>query len=255
MADVRLNRPEKINALDLAMIDGLRSAADRLAADSAVRAVVLSGEGRGFCSGLDLEALSGMGGPDSGATRLGARAEGRVANRAQEAAVLWTVLPVPVIAALHGVALGGGAQIALAADIRVMAPDARISILEIRWGLVPDMTGTSLLPRLVGLDVAKELTWSGRMVEGEEAVRIGLATRVAEDPRKHALALAAEFAGRNPHAIRAGKRLLEQSGRLPLAQQLLDESVEMGRLIGSPNQTEAVRAYFEKRDPIFTDPG
>jgi enoyl-CoA hydratase/carnithine racemase len=265
VADVRMNRPEKLNALDLPMLGALRDTARRLAADPGVRAVVLSGEGRGFCAGLDLAAIAGMdpgGGPGGGSggggnppRNLAERVEGSVANWAQEAAYLWTELPVPVIAAIHGVALGGGAQIALGADIRLMAPDARISILEIRWGLVPDMTGTAVLPRLVPLDVAKELTWTGRMVEGQEAVRLGLATRLSTDPLGDALALATEIAGRSPDAIRAGKRLLNQSGHVPLAQQLLDESLEMDRLIGSPNQAEAVRAYFEKREPVFSDPG
>jgi enoyl-CoA hydratase/carnithine racemase len=255
VADVRLNRPEKINALDPPLIDALAATAARLGADRSVRAVVLSGAGRGFCSGLDLEAIAAMGGRDPATTRLGDRIEGSIANRAQLAAYAWTALPVPVIAAIHGVAVGGGAQIALAADIRVMAPGARIAILEIRWGLVPDMTGTAVLPRLVGLDVAKELTWTGRMVQGEEAVRLGLATRLADDPHAEALALAADIAGRNPHAVRAAKRLLEQSGRVPLAEQLLAESQEMGKLIASPNQSEAVQAYMEKRQPVFTDPG
>ena len=262
VADVRLNRPDKINALDMPMLQGLRQAAQRVGEDPSVRAVVLSGEGRGFCAGLDLTAIGGMaaggtgdGGGGAPVRNLDERVEGSPANWPQEAAYLWSELPVPVIAAVHGVALGGGAQIALAADIRIMAPDARLSILEIRWGLVPDMTGTAVLTRLVPLDVAKELTWTGRMVEGEEAVRLGLATRVSAEPRKEAMALAAEIAGRNPDAIRAGKRLLNQSGRVPLAQQLLDESLEMDRLIGSPNQTEAVMAYFEKREPVFSDPG
>lgn len=262
VADVRMNRPEKLNALDLPMLGALGETARRLAADPGVRAVVLSGEGRAFCAGLDLAAIAGMdrgegtGGGDGKAVRnLTQRVEGSVANWAQEAAYLWTELPVPVIAAIHGVALGGGAQIALGADIRLMAPDARFSILEIRWGLVPDMTGTAILPRLVPLDVAKELTWTGRMVEGEEAVRLGLATRLSADPLGDALSLATEIAGRSPDAIRAGKRLLNQSGHVPLAQQLLDESLEMDRLIGSPNQAEAVRAYFEKREPVFSDPG
>lgn len=264
VADVRMNRPDKINALDPAMFAGLREAAHRVAADPSVRAVVLSGEGRGFCAGLDLTSIAGMegesqdgggGGPANPARNLEDRVEGSVANWPQEAAYLWTELPVPVIAAVHGVALGGGAQIALAADIRIMAPDARLSILEIRWGLVPDMTGTAMLTRLLPLDVAKELTWTGRMVEGEEAVRLGLATRVSVDPRKDALQLASEIAGRNPDAVRAAKRLLNQSGRVPVAQQLLDESKEMARLIGSPNQSEAVRAYFERREPVFVDPG
>ena len=264
VADVRLNRPEKMNALDPPMFAGLRSAAQQVAADPSVRAVVLSGEGRGFCAGLDLAAIAGMDSDAEGSDsaprtgpvrRLDDRVEGSIANWAQEAAYLWTELPVPVIAAVHGVALGGGAQIALAADIRFMAPDARLSILEIRWGLVPDMTGTATLTRLVPLDVAKELTWTGRMVEGEEAVRLGLATKLSDDPRADALAMAVDIAGRSPDAIRAGKKLLNQSGRVPLAQQLLDESAEMGRLIGSPNQNEAVRAYFERREPVFADPG
>ena len=266
VADVRLNRPDKINALDQPMFTALRRAAEGIAGDPSVRAVVISGEGKGFCAGLDLTALTGPFDQTSGAgsapptreQRAGSitdRLEGSIANWAQQAAYGWTELPVPVIAAIHGVALGGGAQIALAADIRIIAPDARLSLLEIRWGLVPDMTGTASLTRLVPLDVAKELTWTGRMVEGEEAVRIGLATRVSDDPRKDALALAADIAGRNPDAIRAGKRLLQQAGQVSLAQQFLDESAEMGRLIGSPNQMEAVAAWFDKREPVFGDPG
>jgi enoyl-CoA hydratase/carnithine racemase len=161
---------------------------------------------------------------------------------------------VPVIAAVHGAALGGGLQIALGADIRIVAPDARLSVLEIRWGLIPDMTGTHMLRRLVALDVAKELTWTGRMVTGEEAVKLGLATLQSDEPRRDALAVAARIAGSNPHAIRAAKRLLNQSGLVSQHQQFLDESMEMGRLIGSPNQVEAVNAYFEKREPVFADP-
>ena len=257
VADIRLNRPEKLNALDPAMFDGLLAASEAVAADRSVRVVVLSGEGRGFCAGLDLESITAMAGTGSGRVGglLAQRSEASIANRAQLAAFNWTTLAVPVIAAVHGVALGGGAQIALAADLRIMAPDARLSIMEVRWGLVPDMTGTALLPRLVGLDVAKELTWTGRMVGGEEALRLGLVTRLAADPRAEALELGAEIAGRSPDAVRAAKRLLEQSGRVPLAQQLLDESEEMGRLIGGPNQIEAVKAHFEKRDPVFGDPG
>ena len=255
VADVRMNRPDKLNALDSAMFDALGQTAERLAADPSVRAVVLSGEGRAFCAGLDMSAFQAMGsGETRGINDLGHRGEGRVANRGQAAAYNWTILPVPVIAAVHGVALGGGAQIALGADLRIFAPDARFSVLEIRWGLVPDMTGTVVLPKLVGLDRAKELTWTGRMVSGQELVDLGLATRLAEDPRAEALALAREIAARNPHAIRAGKQLLNQSGSVPLAQQLLDESREMGALIGSPNQVEAVHAYFEQRDPLFADP-
>jgi enoyl-CoA hydratase/carnithine racemase len=152
------------------------------------------------------------------------------------------------------VALGGGLQIALGADIRIVAPDARLSVLEIRWGLSPDMTGTHMLPRLVGLDVAKELTWTGRMVSGEEAVSLGLATRVSHDPRRDALALAAELAAANPYAIRGTKRLLNQSTMVSQEQQFRDEATTIGSLIGTPNQVEAVTAYFEKRPPVFADP-
>ncbi|MGO9189229.1 MAG: enoyl-CoA hydratase-related protein, partial [Streptosporangiaceae bacterium] len=153
-----------------------------------------------------------------------------------------------------GNALGGGLQIALGADIRIVAPDARMSVLEIRWGLVPDMTGSQLLPELVGRDVAKELTFSGRVVRGEEAVALGLATRVDPDPRKAALELARSVAGRNPHAIRAAKRLLDLAGRVDLKTGFAAEQEEIGALIGSPNQAEAVAAEFGKRPPRFTDP-
>jgi enoyl-CoA hydratase/carnithine racemase len=257
VADVRLNRPDKINALDRAMFAALVATGERLASDPAVRAVVLSGEGRGFCSGLDFSAFAEMASgdrPSGGSSLLDGRVGSRITNEGQQAAYTWAELPVPVIAAVHGVALGGGFQIALGADIRIVAPDARMSVLEIRWGLIPDMTGTFVLPRLVPLDVAKELTWTGRMVSGEEAVSLGLATRLSDDPRAAALTLARDIAGRSPHAIRAGKRLLNQSGLVSVAQQFLDESAEMSALIGSPNQVEAVNSYFEKRDPQYRDP-
>ncbi len=257
VADVRLNRPEKLNALDPAMFDALVEAGERLGADPSVRAVVLSGEGRGFCSGLDFasfQAMAGSGGGSDGTRRLGDRVAGRSTTHGQQAVFVWTGLAVPVIAAVHGVALGGGLQIALGADLRIVAPDARLSVLEIRWGLIPDMTGTHMLRRLVPLDVAKELTWTGRMVSGEEAVAIGLATQLSDDPRRDALALAAGLAASNPQAIRGAKRLLNQSGLVSQEQQFLDESLVMGSLIGSPNQTEAVTAFFEKRPPVFADP-
>ena len=163
------------------------------------------------------------------------RASGLARAAGQRAAYVWTEIPVPVIAAVTGNALGGGLQIALGADIRIVAPDARMSVLEIRWGLVPDMTGSQLLPELVGRDVAKELTFSGRVVGGEEAVALGLATRVDPDPRKAALELARSIAGRNPHAIRAAKRLLDLAGRVDLETGFAAEQEEIGALIGSPN--------------------
>ncbi len=255
VADVRLNRPDKLNAVDAAMFSGLVEAGESLKADPSVRVVVLSGEGRGFCAGLDFASFQAMGTGDFGAG-LGdvpRRDDGRITNVGQQAAYVWTEMPAPVIAAIHGPALGAGFQIALAADIRFIAPDAKMSVLEIRWGLVPDMTGTQMLPRLVGLDVAKELALTGRMVSGEEAVELGLATHLADDPRAAALELAREIASKNPHAVRGVKKLVNMAGQVPLEDGFKAEERTMGSLIGSPNNLEAVTAYFEKRDPVFTD--
>ncbi|MCU1351352.1 MAG: enoyl-CoA hydratase/isomerase [Acidimicrobiales bacterium] len=264
VADVRLNRPEKMNALDVAMFAALVDAGDRLRADRSVRAVVLSGEGRGFCAGLDTASFGAMAGVDDAPGAEGAGAEGfssdlgardasRITNLAQQSAYTWTELPVPVIAAVHGVAYGGGFQIAMGADLRIVAPDARFSVMEIRWGLLPDMTGLQMLPRLVGLDVAKELAFTGRVVAGEEAAALGLATRTSATPREDALALAQEIAGKNPAAIRGIKHLLNAAGTRPLHESFLEESQLMGELIGSPNQVEAVMAQLEQRPARFTD--
>jgi enoyl-CoA hydratase/carnithine racemase len=267
VADVRLNRPDKLNALDTDMFVALVEAGAQLAADPSVRAVVLSGEGRAFSAGLDFSGFKAMAGGEgagsaaeprgSEGTRLGAigATDGRITHLAQQAAHCWSEVAAPVIAAIWGHCLGGGLQIALGADLRIVHPDATLSVLEIRWGLSPDMTGTATLPRLVGPDVAKELMWTGRTVSGEEAARIGLATRSSDTPLEDALALAREIAGKNPDAIRGIKRLVEQSGRVPLARQYADEREVIGALVSTPNQVEAVTAYFEKRDPSFADPG
>jgi enoyl-CoA hydratase/carnithine racemase len=257
VADVRLNRPDKLNAVDVAMFKALVEAGETLKHDPSVRAVVLSGEGKGFCSGLDFSAFEAMAGEDrkggdGGLSDVGRR-DDRITNVGQQAVYVWTELPQPVIAAIHGAAVGAGIQIALGCDIRIVAPDAKLSVLEIRWGLVPDMTGTQMLPRLVGLDVAKELAFTGRMVSGEEAVQLGIATRVADDPRAAAMALAREIAAKNPYAIRGVKALINMAGQVPLAQAFKAEERTMASLIGSPNNVEAVTAYFEKRDPKFAD--
>jgi enoyl-CoA hydratase/carnithine racemase len=254
VADVRLNRPDKINALDPAMFEALVETGDALKKDPSVRAVVLSGEGRGFCAGLDFGSFQQM--ADS-SKRTGVadltRREGGIANRGQQAAYVWFEMPAPVIAAVHGACLGGGFQIAMACDIRIVAPDVKMSVLEVRWGLSPDMTGTQLMPRVVGLDVAKELTFTGRMVEGDEAVRIGLATRVSDAPLDDALVLAHEIAGKSPQAVRGAKTLLNLAGTVSLEKGFKEEERTIRGLIGTPNQVEAVTAYFEKRAPNFTD--
>lgn len=253
VAEVRLNRPEKMNALDSAMFDALLETAAELAANPTLRCVVLSGEGKSFCAGLDFSGFQGMADRSPSTSALG-DTDGRITHTAQQAVYGWTTLPVPVVAAVHGHALGGGIQLALGADIRVVAPDARLSVMEIRWGLIPDMTGTQSLVNLVGLDVAKELTFTGRMVSGTEAVELGLGTRLSDDPRADALALAAEIAEKSPHAIRAAKRLFNEAPKLTVAEGFAQERAEIGRLVGSPNQIEQVKAFFEKRAPEFVDP-
>lgn len=265
VADVRLNRPDKLNALDPEMFEAIVDTGTRLADDASIRAVVLSGEGRAFCAGLDFSGFLAMAGSDDDGARADApgdvadvavigRTDGRITHLAQQAAHCWSEIPVPVIAAVWGHCLGGGLQIASGADLRVVHPDTTLSVLEIRWGLTPDMTITATLPGLVGLDVAKELTWTGRMINGKEAHRIGLATRLSDEPLSEALALAREIAGKNPDAIRGAKRLYEKSRLAARAEQFAAERETIGSLIGSANQREAVNAYFEKRDPVFADP-
>ena len=261
VADVRLNRPEKMNAIDSAMFAALADVGESLKNDPSVRAVVLSGEGRAFCAGLDFGSFQAMAG-GRGASLLPqgvdpddpARLPGRITHQGQQAVWVWQEIPVPVIAAVHGAALGGGCQIALGADLRFVAPDVQMSVLEIRWGLIPDMAGTQLLRDLVGLDVAKDLSFTGRMVGAEEAVRIGLATRLVDDPRTVALETATDIAGRSPDAVRAAKRLLNNAAHVSVADGLAAERREIGALIGSPNQVEAVTAFFEKRPGNFANP-
>jgi len=264
VADVRLNRPDKLNALDLEMFAAIAEAGARVAGDAAVRAVVLSGEGRAFCAGLDFSsfmamAVAGNEATDDTSSGNGlaaiASTDGRITHLGQQVAHVWSEVPAPVIAAVSGHCLGGGLQIALGADLRIVHPEAKLSVLEIRWGLTPDMTITATLPRLVGSDVAKELTWTGRQISGVEAHELGLATRLSDDPRADALALAADIAAKSPDAIRGAKRLFDQSGRVSLADQYAAERQEIGALIGRPNQVEAVTAFFEKRPGVFTDPG
>jgi enoyl-CoA hydratase/carnithine racemase len=251
VATVTLARPEKHNALDRQMFEAILAAAEQLATEPGVRAVVLHGDGPSFCSGLDLASLMSSGdGLDGSLEELG----GSVPNRFQRVAYDWVTLPVPVIAAVHGNCLGGGLQIALGADIRIATSDARLSVMEVKWGLVPDMSLTQTLPRLVGIDVAKELVYTARVFSGEEALRLGVVTRLAEDPLAAALELAGELAGRSPDAIRGTKRLLDQSWGQPPEVGLRLEAEIQSRLIGSPNQMTAVIAGMSKQEPEFTDP-
>ena len=253
VADVRLNRPDKYNALSPEMFKAIIDAGERLAEARDVRAVVLSGNGRGFCAGLDMESMQGLANPDRGSGDALLNRGEQVENFAQRPAYVWKKMPVPTIAALHGVAYGGGCQIALGADIRFAAPDAKISVLEIKWGLIPDMSISQTLRDLVPLDVAKELTFTGRVLNGEQARQAGLVTHVADDPQAAAMELAREIASKSPDAVRAGKRLFETSWHADERTGLELEAALQGALIGSPNQVEAVRANFEKRAPEFKD--
>ena len=250
VAEVALVRADKMNALDPAMFCELIAAIAQVGADPAVRAVVLHGEGRAFCAGLDKSSLQGIAGDAAGVGDLVPRTHGR-ANFWQQVAWGWRELPVPVIAAVHGVAFGGGLQVALGADVRIVHPQAQLSVMEIRWGLVPDMAGCVLLTELVRGDVARELTYTGRIVSGSEAVALGLATKASEDPLADARAMARQIAGSNPDAIRAAKRLFNTASPVDAGRVLLAEAFEQQRLIGSANQKEAVEAALEKRVPVF----
>ncbi len=257
VADVRLVRVDKMNALDDAMFEALVETGERLKTEPGLRAVVLSGEGRAFCAGLDMGNFGKMaegprGGGAASQEALAARTHG-IANRAQYAVWVWRDIPVPVIAAVHGVAFGGGFQLALGADMRFVAPDTRMAVLEIKWGLVPDMAGTQLMRHLVREDLVRELTYTGRVFSGEEAFAMGFATRICADPRAEALAVAHEIASKNPHAVRASKRLLNAAVVTDQGSGLMQETVEQLALIGSPNQIEAVMSNLQKRSPAFAD--
>jgi len=259
IADVRLNRPEKYNALSHEMFSEVVAAGESLASRADVRVVVLSGNGPGFCAGLDMGNFARMNEPDdqkadTQSLVASPKESNRPGNHAQLPGLVWKRLPVPVITAIHGVAFGGGCQIALGADIRVIAPDAKMSVMEIKWGLIPDMSLTQTLRDLVPMDVAKELTFTGRVLSGLEAKELGLATRVSDAPLDVAMELAREIASKSPDAIRAGKELFETTWHADERTGLeLEEKLQVA-LIGTANQKEAIMANFEKRAPDFADP-
>lgn len=249
VADVRLTRADKMNALDPAMIEALAEVIGRLSETPGLRAVVLSGEGKAFCAGLDMVSMAGLAGSDFD---IMARTHGP-ANVFQQVCWGWRTLAVPVIAAVHGVAFGGGLQLMSGSDIRIARPDTRLSVMEMKWGIVPDMAGFALWPGNVRDDVLRELIYTAREFLGEEAVGLGFVTRATDDPLTEALALAREIAARNPEAIRAAKRLANLSATATPAEILLAESREQRALIGTPNQMEAVAAGMQKRAAKFRD--
>ncbi|CAB4551567.1 MAG: crotonase/enoyl-CoA hydratase family protein [Actinomycetes bacterium] len=263
IADVKMIRSDKRNALDGAMFTALAEAGERLKTEPGVRVVVLSGEGSSFCAGLDFSSFTqmaggggaggGNGGGGNGDGNPGSMAPGRITHLGQQVCWVWQEVPVPVIAAVHGHALGGGIQIALGADIRIVHPDTQLSVREIHWGLVPDMTGSLMLSQLVRADIAKELVFTARVFDGREAHAIGLATKLSETPYEDAMAMAAEIAGRSPDAVRGAKQLINGLLHEQAASQFEAERRIIGSLIGKPNQVEAVMSNFEKRAANFVD--
>lgn len=251
IADVRLNRPDKYNALNPEMFKAIAKAGADIEVRDDVRVVVLSGSGPGFCSGLDFQSFQSMVEKSSSDLVSPESRKTQNPNTAQIVSYVWKKLSVPTIAAVHGVAYGGGFQIAMGADIRIVAPNVKLSVMEIKWGLIPDMCFSQTMRDHVRLDVAKELMFTGRVVGAEEALKLGLATRIEEDAYAAAYSMAEEIAGKSPDAIKYGKRLLEETWHDTSSAGLSLEAQLQLDLIGSSNQVEAVMSNFEKRPAKF----
>jgi len=262
IADVRLNRADKRNALDPAMFDAIARAGKDLVTNKDVRAVVLSGNGASFCAGLDFGSFQAMADsgekskpkPEADKQNAGVMEPGAITHLAQQICWVWQEVPVPVIAAIQGHALGGGMQLALGADIRIAHPATQLSMREVHWGLIPDMTGTLMLSRLVRDDVVKDLVFSARVILGTEAHELGVVTRVSDSPLEVAMQIAKEIAGRSPDAVRGAKALINRLSNAGAAEHFAEERRIIYSLIGKPNQVEAVMANFEKRPTNFVAP-
>jgi len=262
IADVRLDRADKRNALDPAMFDAIARAGKDLVSNKEIRAVVLSGSGASFCAGLDFASFQSMadGGSSSSETKsnsgenAGAMQPGAITHLAHQICWVWQEVPVPVIAAIQGHALGGGMQLALGADIRIAHPDTQFAMREVHWGLIPDMTGTLMLSRLVRDDVAKDLVFSARVISGTEAHQLGVVTRLTDSPLEVAMQIASEIAERSPDAVRGAKALINRLSNAGAAEHFAEERKIIYSLIGKPNQVEAVTSNFEKRPASFVSP-
>lgn len=250
IAHVRLNRPDKRNGLDMELIQQLIATGEELAGNGSVRAVVLSGEGPSFCAGLDVASMMGNA---QAMELMFSHQPGQTGNLAQRPCLVWLELPVPVIAAIQGHCFGGGLQIALGADIRYCTPHAQLSVMEMKWGLIPDMGITQTLTRLVRIDVAKELTYTGRVLSGTEAAQLGLVSHVSDTPLDDAMTLAHTLVGKSPDAISRAKQLFNEAWLLPAEEALLREEMLQKKTLGAHNQIEAVMANMQKRPPAFRD--
>ena len=263
IADVRLDRADKRNALDPAMFDAIAKAGNDLVTNREIHAVVLSGNGNSFCAGLDFGSFQSMAdsgksdssnGNKSSSQNAGAMQPGAITHLAQQICWVWQEVPVPVVAALQGHALGGGMQLALGADIRVAHGETQFAMREVHWGLIPDMTGTLMLSRLVRDDVAKDLVFSARIISGVEAHALGVVTRLSDTPFETAMQIAREIADRSPDAVRGAKALINRLSNEGAAEHFAEERRIIYSLIGKPNQVEAVMSNFEKRPAKFRPP-
>ncbi len=250
LTTVTLNRPDKLNGLDLALFQALDEAGASLKGRRETRVVLLRGAGPAFCAGLDFPSFM-AGGPEARDALINERRG--PGNLVQRVCWVWRELEVPVIAAVHGHCYGGGLQIAMGADLRVGHPDTRMSVMEIKWGIIPDMGFTRTLMGTVRSDVLAELTWTGRVVSGTEAQALGLLTYVDPDPLAKARSIAEAIAGRSPDAVRAAKAMMRQAPDLSTAEAFALETELQVPLLGSPNQMEAVMANLQKRPPRFQD--
>ncbi|WP_299210524.1 crotonase/enoyl-CoA hydratase family protein [uncultured Tateyamaria sp.] len=250
IAHVRLTRADKMNAVDQAMIDGIIAAGNEVAASNA-RVCVISGEGKGFCAGIDIGGLGAMIGKDPVDLMMPRTHGDGTTNQWQEVSMVWTRVPVPVIAAVHGVCFGAGMQLALGADIRIAAPDARFAVMEMKWGIVPDMGGMVLMPRLLRSDVMRKLTYTAEPISAEQAEAWGLVTELADDPLAAAMALAEALTLKSPAALRAAKALIGYAETHAPDDILLEESRAQAGLMGTPEQMEVVAAQMQKRPPVF----
>lgn len=252
IAHVRLTRADKMNAVDQEMIDAIIAAGNEVTASDA-RVVVLSGEGKAFCAGIDISGLGALAGGDPTELMMPRTHGGGTTNQWQEVSMVWTRVGVPVIAALHGTVFGAGMQLALGADIRFASPDARLAVMEMKWGIVPDMGGMVLLPKLVRSDVLRLLTYTAQPIDAVQAEKWGLVTQLADDPLAKAMELATTIAGKSPTAIKAAKRLIAVAETAQENDVLLEESREQSKLLGKPHQMEVIAAEFGKRPPVFKD--
>lgn len=250
IADVRLNRPEKMNALDEEMFKAIIEAGVTVGQNPAIRCVVLSGEGKAFCAGMDTSNFNPSNKGGIFDVPIESRTHG-IANVFQQVAWIWRELPIPVIAAVHGAAIGGGLNIMSGADIKFVSPDTKLSIMELRWGLIPDMAGSQLWRHTVREDIIRELTYTHRIFSGEEAVQYGFATHLSDSPKEDAMKLASEIVSKNPEAIVKAKKMLNAAPYQSVAEGLLMESNLQAGITRSKNQIEAVMSTLEKRAPQF----